>query len=164
MTARLLRIYLNDHLAVAVAAEQTARRSAQANRGRALGPFLEGLADHLRDERIALRNALAGRGMTPSRIKRASGWAAEKVGRLKPNGRLRGYSPLSRVFELESLLMMAAFGRSALERLVELAPSGSEDERAAAALAARSDEVRVELHRWIEDAAAEALLTGAPGA
>ena len=29
--------------------------------------------------------------------KPAIGWIGEKVGRLKPNGQLRGYSPLSRV-------------------------------------------------------------------
>ena len=32
-------------------------------------------------------------------------WAVEKVTRLKPNGRLVGYSPLSRVLELEGLVM-----------------------------------------------------------
>jgi hypothetical protein len=30
---------------------------------------------------------------------------AERIGRLKPNGRLRGYSPLSRFLELESLAL-----------------------------------------------------------
>jgi len=33
----------------------------------------------------------------------AGAWAAEKLGRLKLNGRLRGYSPLSRLLELEML-------------------------------------------------------------
>jgi hypothetical protein len=31
--------------------------------------------------------------------------AAERVGRLKPNGRIRGYSPLSRFVELDFLAM-----------------------------------------------------------
>ncbi len=38
-------------------------------------------------------------------VKVAFGWAAEKVGRLKFNGRLSGYSPLSRVIELEGLAL-----------------------------------------------------------
>lgn len=33
----------------------------------------------------------------------APAWAAEKLVRLKLNGRLRGYSPLSRLLELEML-------------------------------------------------------------
>jgi hypothetical protein len=31
------------------------------------------------------------------------GWGAEKVGRLKPNGRFLAYTPLARVIELETL-------------------------------------------------------------
>ena len=42
-------------------------------------------------------------GFTPSRPKEIVAAALEKVGRLKPNGQLRGYSPLSRVLELEAL-------------------------------------------------------------
>ena len=44
-------------------------------------------------------------GVARSRIKPAIGWLREKLGRLKPNGQLRGYSPLSRVVELELLLL-----------------------------------------------------------
>ena len=44
-------------------------------------------------------------GVGRSRIKPAIGWLGEKLGRLKPNGQLRGYSPLSRVLELELLLL-----------------------------------------------------------
>jgi hypothetical protein len=33
----------------------------------------------------------------------AGAWTAERLGRLKLNGRLRGYSPLSRLLELEML-------------------------------------------------------------
>jgi hypothetical protein len=33
------------------------------------------------------------------------GWTFEKVGRLKLNGQLLGYSPLSRLVELEGLMM-----------------------------------------------------------
>ncbi|MGH3016656.1 MAG: hypothetical protein ACRDNN_17050, partial [Gaiellaceae bacterium] len=35
----------------------------------------------------------------------AGGWMLEKAGRLKMNGQLRGYSPLSRVVELEGLAL-----------------------------------------------------------
>ncbi|MDQ3759392.1 MAG: hypothetical protein M3331_05580 [Actinomycetota bacterium] len=42
-------------------------------------------------------------GVAENRVKAPIAWAAEKVGRLKPNGQITGYSPLSRVLELEGL-------------------------------------------------------------
>jgi hypothetical protein len=39
------------------------------------------------------------------RLTVAGGWGAEKFGRFKLNGRLLGYSPLSRVVELEGLAL-----------------------------------------------------------
>ena len=36
-------------------------------------------------------------------MKVGAGWLAEKAGRLKPNGRLIGYSALGRLLELEAL-------------------------------------------------------------
>jgi len=44
-------------------------------------------------------------GIPLSRMKRPLALVAERVGRLKPNGQLRGYSPLSRFLELESLAL-----------------------------------------------------------
>ena len=41
----------------------------------------------------------------PDRVKEAMGWTAEKLGRLKLNGQLLGYSPLSRLVELEGLML-----------------------------------------------------------
>ena len=38
-----------------------------------------------------------------STLKVAAGWTLEKVGRLKLNGRITSYSPLSRLLELEGL-------------------------------------------------------------
>jgi hypothetical protein len=51
----------------------------------------------------------------PDRVKLAVGWAAEKVGRLKLNGRLLSYSPLSRPMELE-VLTLGVTGKLALWR------------------------------------------------
>ena len=44
-------------------------------------------------------------GVKPDRVKEAMGWTAEKLGRLKLNGQLLGYSPLSRLVELEGLML-----------------------------------------------------------
>jgi hypothetical protein len=48
---------------------------------------------------------MAELGIGRSRFKPAIGWLGEKLGRLKTNGQLRGYSPLSRVVDLEVLLL-----------------------------------------------------------
>jgi hypothetical protein len=50
-----------------------------------------------------LDEILARLGCRASRWKVIVARGAELAGRLKPNGRLRGYSPLSRVLELELL-------------------------------------------------------------
>ena len=42
--------------------------------------------------------------VSEQRIKATLGWAVEKAGRLKPNGNLLRFSPLSRVVEIEGLI------------------------------------------------------------
>ena len=51
-------------------------------------------------------------------VKTRAAWAAEKVGRLKLNGQLRGYSELSRVLELEGL-SLGIEGKLALWKSLE---------------------------------------------
>jgi hypothetical protein len=52
------------------------------------------------------------------RVKVLVAWGAEKLGRLKLNGQLVGYSPLSRVVELEALTLGVA-GKLALWRALD---------------------------------------------
>ena len=52
-------------------------------------------------------------------------WAGEKVGRLKPNGQIRGYSPLSRFLELETL-SVGISGKLALWRSLQQLPEVAE--------------------------------------
>ena len=103
MNRKLLSIYLNDHLAGATGGTELARRAAGANRGTALGETLRDLAAEIAEDREALQRAMSELGIGRDRIKVAGGWTAEKFGRLKLNGQLKGYSPLSRVVELEGL-------------------------------------------------------------
>lgn len=116
----LLGIYLNDHLAIAIAAERTARRSANSNRGTALGDFLGEVAEHLHEQRTAFETSIRKLGISPNVAKKFVASSAEILGRLKLNGRLRGYSPLSRLIEVEALAVMSGFNRAALVRLAEL--------------------------------------------
>ena len=59
----------------------------------------------IEEDRATLEQVIDQLGFSRSRVKPAGAWVAEKLGRLKMNGRLRGYSPLSRVLELEGLLI-----------------------------------------------------------
>jgi hypothetical protein len=98
-----LAIYLNDHLAGATAGVELARRVRRANEGTGYGDFLERLAVEVEEDRAELEALMRRLGVGRDRVKIAAGWAAEKAGRLKLNGQLRGYAPLSRVLELEGL-------------------------------------------------------------
>jgi len=51
-------------------------------------------------------------------FKPAGAWLAEKLGRLKFNGQLRGYSPLSRLVELE-LLCIGVAGKERMWNALE---------------------------------------------
>jgi len=82
---------------------ELAKRAASSNEGSELGDFLTGLVPEIEADRDALRLIMDHLGVTENRVKVPIAWAAEKVGRLKPNGQLTGYSPLSRVVELEGL-------------------------------------------------------------
>jgi hypothetical protein len=103
MNRKLLAIYLNDHLAGATAGVELARRSESANRGSDFGSFLHELGVEIESDRRELADLMGRLGIAQDRLKVAAAWTAEKVGRLKPNGALTGYSPLSRVLELEAL-------------------------------------------------------------
>lgn len=99
-----LAIYLNDHLAGATGGLELARRVARENPDGQLGESLRRLATEIEEDREQLLRIMEALDVGRDRIKVAGGWAAEKAGRLKPNGRLFGYSPLSRVIELEGLI------------------------------------------------------------
>ena len=112
---RLLATYLNDHLAGATAGRELVRRSAGANRGNTYGAVLAELAGEIESDRHQLEALMRGLDIGVDRLKVAGGWLGEKLGRLKPNGRLLGYSPLSRLVELE-VLSLAVQGKLSLWR------------------------------------------------
>jgi hypothetical protein len=103
-SSELLPIYLNDHLALATAGCDLARRSAGSNEGTELGELLEELAAQAQADRAQLQDVMARLDVRRDQLKTGAGWLAEKLGRLKLNGRLLDYSPLSRVIEIEGLI------------------------------------------------------------
>ena len=66
---------------------------------------MERILVEIKEDRATLKLVIDRLGFSQGRVKPAGAWVAEKLGRLKPNGRLHGYSPLSRVLELEGLLI-----------------------------------------------------------
>jgi hypothetical protein len=114
----LLAIYLNDHLAGATAGRELARRAAGSNRGSSYASFLGRLAVEIDEDRQSLLAIMRALDIGVDRLKVVGGWWAEKLGRFKLNGRLLGYSPLSRVVELEALALGVS-GKLALWRALE---------------------------------------------
>lgn len=100
---RLLRIYLNDHLMGAEVGLRVAGRCLDNNRGGPLGTFLEELQTEITEDRDALKGLMDAMEFPVDRVKLAAGVVAERIGRLKFNGQLTGYSDLSRLEELEGL-------------------------------------------------------------
>jgi hypothetical protein len=103
MNEKYLRIYLQDHLAGSTAGLELARRTRGANEGTEYGPPLARIADEIEADRRMLQGVMEDLGFGGDRLKIAGAWALEKAGRLKLNGELLGYSPLSRLEELEAL-------------------------------------------------------------
>ena len=103
-TPPYLRIYLNDHRAGAAAGLALARRCEHNNRGSALGEELQFIVRDLRADEASLHRIVRHLRLPENRFKQAAARAGELFGRLKLNGEVRRYSPLSRLLELEMLL------------------------------------------------------------
>jgi hypothetical protein len=141
--ARLLGIYLNDHLAGSTTAVELLRRAVGQYEGTPLGEFLAGLRAEIQQDRETLKSIMAANGVEQQRFKLAAAWVAEKAGRLMLNGALLRRSPLTLFAELETLAI-GIHGKELLWRaLRELAP----DE----ATAGRLDELIERARRQHED-------------
>jgi hypothetical protein len=118
--SELLPIYLNDHLAGSSAGLDLAKRAAKENEGTEFGDFLHDLAAQIEADRAVLEDVMARLDVKRDQLKVGAGWLGEKLGRLKLNGRLLEYSPLSRVIELEGLIA-GVNGKRALWKVLALA-------------------------------------------
>ena len=100
-----LATYLNDHLGGSATGRELGRRIVASNRGNEYGIVMEQVTGEIEEDVQALQDLMARLEIEPDRIKEAMGWTMEKLGRLKLNGQLLGYSPLSRLVELEGLML-----------------------------------------------------------
>jgi hypothetical protein len=139
LASKYLATYLNDHLAGATGGLALARRAASENEGSELGAFLSELADEIEADRDALKAIMGALGVRADPVKIVAARVFERIGRLKPNAQLRGYSPLSPLVELE-VLRLGIQGKLALWRaLGEVAGTPPLDADRLSQLAARAE-------------------------
>jgi hypothetical protein len=120
--AKRLATYLNDHLAAATGGVELAKRALGSNEGSDYGTFLATLRDTLEADKTALLEAMERLDVDKNPIKESLGWAAEKLGRLKLNDQLTGYSPLSRLVEFEGLSLILEANHELWTTLNDVAP------------------------------------------
>jgi hypothetical protein len=148
---RHLAIYLNDHLAGATGGVGRARSAREANEGTEFHEPLARICREVEEDRESLLAIMSDLGIDRSRVKVAVAGLAERAGRFKPNGQLRGYSPLGRVIDIEVLLL----GIAGKHRLWTLLAGllDSETERDLGGLARRAEEQRARVEQLQERAA-----------
>jgi hypothetical protein len=123
MNEKYVRIYMQDHLAGSTAGLELARRTRGNTKGTEYGPALAKVTDEIESDRRQLENIMRDLGFGADRLKNVAAWGLEKAGRLKLNGELTSYSPLSRVVELEGLLTGINGKWAMWVALLEIAPS-----------------------------------------
>jgi hypothetical protein len=136
---RYLGIYLNDHLGGAAGGLDLACRLRSSNSDDPeMGEPLARLCAEIEADRETLVRLTERLGIRRDPIKPVLARLAERLGRLKPNGHLRSYSPLSRVLELE-ILASGIGGKLQLWNSLEQAFGDSLDGFDFHALAERAD-------------------------
>jgi len=157
MDRKLLGIYLNDHLAGSTIGLELARRARGSNKSSEYGDVLDRIAREIDEDRETLKALMESLEIGHDRLKVGGAWIAEKLGRLKPNGRLLSYSPLSRLVELESLALGISGKLSLWEALREVAAEDARlDLEQLGRLAERAERQRKEVWRLRQRAAREA--------
>ena len=155
---KLLATYLNDHLAGSTVGLELAKRARRSNEDNDYGEVLTRVAREIEEDREALQKLMDALEIGRDRPKLLAAWTAEKFGRLKPNGRVLSYSPLSRLVELEALGLGISGKLSLWQTLAELAGEDVRlDPAELARLAERAERQRTEVSELRLRAAHEAL-------
>ena len=142
----MLGIYLRDQLALGVLWRELARRAQRHNRGTPLGDALDRVSAGIAEDVETFESIMRRLGVRTNPLKTALAVAAERSGRLKLNGRLGSYSPLSRFEELEFLTMGIDAKKQLWTTLSDLADLASRlPDVDFDALVRRADQQRAEL-------------------
>lgn len=148
----LIAVYLGDHRAGAAAGVEIVRRMRARNRGTGFGAELAALHADILDDRDSLEEIADRLDMPSARTKATLGTLGAKLGVLKPSGRLKQYSPVSRVLEFEALLM-AVQAKRELWDVLRFAADGAVDPGELERLVARADSQLDTLRRLHREAA-----------
>ena len=160
-TAEYLETYLQDHRAGAAMGSDLAHRLAEENAGTRYEDFLLGLAREIDGDVEALEQVMDRFGVSKPALKIAGAKVGERLGRLKPNERLTGYSPLSRVLEIEGMRGGVQAKQGLWDSLAELAKHDDRlDPAQMAELQAKADRQLDGLREQSRLAAHEAFVTG----
>lgn len=122
---RALAIYLQDHHAAACAGTAVARRLSDHASGD-IGAVvdLSQVATEISEDLATLERIMEAEGVPRSSVKDFLAIVAERIARLKPNGRLFTRSRLSDVIEAETLVV-GITGKEALWRTLAAADGGT---------------------------------------
>jgi hypothetical protein len=154
---KLLTIYMNDHHAGSVVGTNLAKRIAGQNEGNEYGRQMAVIAREIEEDQKILSDLMERAGVRRKQTRLALARITELASRLKPNGRLVGYSPLSRVVELEGLTV-GITGKLELWRSLQAIETDPElPDADYAQLAARAESQRDRVEDLRVKAAAEAL-------
>jgi hypothetical protein len=116
-----LSTYLQDHRAGAEMGVNLAHRLRDQNVRTPYEDFVTLLARQIEEDVLTLDETMEAFGVDKALLKTAGAKVGEVLGRLKPNEQLTGYSPLSRVLEIE-MLRSGVQGKLALwDSLYEIA-------------------------------------------
>jgi len=116
-----LNVYLQNHWAAAAGGQDLARRVARSHHGTDVGSELARVASEIGEDRETLRGLMRRVGLDPGTVGPTVARAAERIGRLKPNGHLLRRSPASDVLELEALRGAVSAKRAGWDALLVLA-------------------------------------------
>ena len=97
MDRKLFGIYLNDHLAGSVVGSRLVRRIVKHNEGNHYGSEAARLAEEIEQDKETLESLMDRLGVRKKKTRLAIATVGETLGRLKPNGRLIGYSERRRL-------------------------------------------------------------------
>jgi hypothetical protein len=97
--------YLNDHLAGSISALELIAHWAEDHKGEPLGSFFVEIEKEIKADQDTLRDVMRVLGVEESKVRKASAWAAEKIGRARLI--IAGDEPgsLGLVLTLEGLIM-----------------------------------------------------------
>lgn len=119
---RLLAVYLRNHDAGAVGGARRFAAAARSHRAPSARAELGRLGAEVEQDHGELRQVMQALGVRPSRTQQLVATLGERVGRLKPNGRLIRRSPLTDVVEVEALIIGVTGKLRLWHTLMTLAP------------------------------------------